>query len=150
MFSHTTEYALRAMVILSSDREKVWTNTELAGLSKVPSDYLAKVLQLLSRSELIHGSRGAKGGYRLVKDPEKITILEVVQAVDPIERIKKCPLGIKSHGTNLCPLHRRLDDAAAAIETEFGKASLMELVEQGMLPGASKPCDFPTPPSSES
>ena len=42
--------------------------------------------------------------------PTEVTILDVVNAVDPIQRIKTCPLGLKTHGVRLCPLHRRMDD----------------------------------------
>ena len=53
----------------------------------------------------------------LAKPPGELTILEVVNAVEPIGRIKTCPLGLSSHGVNLCPLHRRLDAALAASRT---------------------------------
>jgi hypothetical protein len=57
-------------------------------------------------------------------------VLDVVQAVDPIQRIKQCPLGIKSHGVNLCPLHRRLDQAIAMVEDSFARSSIAELVPE--------------------
>jgi Rrf2 family protein len=141
MISQTTEYALRAMVLFHSEREKAWTAAELAAETKVPGDYLAKVLQRLGRAGLIAGSRGAKGGYRLAKKRGKITILEVVQAVDPLPRIHRCPLGLRSHGTKLCPLHRRLDEAAAQVEASFGGTTLDELTKK---PAAGlRPCRFP-------
>jgi Rrf2 family nitric oxide-sensitive transcriptional repressor len=143
MISQTTEYALRAMLILSSDTSVSWKTSDIAKLSKVPPDYLSKVLQELSRAKLVIGSRGAHGGFRLARKPEQLTILEVVNAVDPLPRIHKCPLGLKSHGTNLCPLHKRLDSAAALVEEAFSSSTLAELVSSGTIPSASRPCDFP-------
>ncbi|MEZ4815089.1 MAG: Rrf2 family transcriptional regulator [Bdellovibrionota bacterium] len=143
MISQTTEYALRAMVILCSDIERQWTTAEIAKLSKVPPDYLSKVLQQLTKAKLIMSLRGAKGGFRLFKKPEELTILEVVQAVDPLPRIRKCPLGLRSHGTNLCALHRRLDNAMELVEKAFANSTLSELVPTRSSVKNSTPCEFP-------
>jgi Rrf2 family protein len=143
MFSQTTEYALRAMVILASDPDRSWKTSEIADLSKVPVDYLSKVLQHLGRAKLVLGSRGAKGGFKLGRPPGDLTILEVVQAVDPLPRIRQCPLGLKSHGTNLCPLHRRMDNAMEMVEKAFATSTLQELASPDGGPRASRPCDFP-------
>lgn len=87
------------------------------------------------------------GGFRLAKSPRETSILEVIQAVDPIERIRDCPLGLESHGTNLCPLHKRLDDAMALIENQFHATSIAELLapqaENENLISVEKLCAFP-------
>jgi Rrf2 family nitric oxide-sensitive transcriptional repressor len=50
----------------------------------------------------------------------------VVNAVSPLERIRQCPLGLKSH-TSLCPLHKELDRAYAATEKAFAGVTLEQL-----------------------
>lgn len=143
MISQTTEYALRAMVILSSDEKRLWPTAKIAELTRIPADYLSKVLQQLTRSGLTESIRGARGGFRLLKNPETLTILEVVQAVDPLPRILKCPLGIKSHGVHLCPLHKRLDEAMAMVEKAFSSTTLNELVSNEARSKSIRPCKFP-------
>jgi len=141
MLSQTTEYALRIVVQLASERDRPVTIPELARTTKIPSDYLAKVLRQLSRAGLVHSQRGPNGGSVLVRPPEEITVLDVVQAVDPLKRIEVCPLGLKGHGANLCPLHRRLDQAIATVETAFRNSPLLELVAD---PRGSRPlCEDP-------
>jgi DNA-binding IscR family transcriptional regulator len=66
----------------------------------------------------------------LAREPAELTILDVVNAVEPIERITTCPLGLKTHGARLCPLHRRLDDALAQVEAAFGKTTLAEVLAE--------------------
>ena len=62
-------------------------------------------------------------------------MLEVMQAVAPVGRIEKCPLGIESHHGRLCPLHRRLDDAMESIEKAFAATTIAELLpEQDAYP----------------
>jgi DNA-binding IscR family transcriptional regulator len=57
-----------------------------------------------------------------------ITILDVVNAIAPLERIRRCPLGLRSH-TRLCPLHKELDDAYAAIEKTLACVTIAQLVD---------------------
>ena len=129
MFSTTTEYALRSMVLLAMRRRASLTAQQIATETKVPIDYLFKVLQALGRAGLVQAQRGKNGGFSLVSDPADISIYDVVQAVDPIKRIAKCPLGLKAHGVRLCSLHRKLDDAMGHIEDAFSSASLADLID---------------------
>lgn len=139
MFSQTVEYALRAMVFLAMESPASRTTEEIAEATKVPRAYLAKVLQSLSRGKLIQTQRGIGGGIALSRPPAGLTILEVINAVDPIRRITSCPLGIATHGTNLCPLHSRLDRALGLVESTFGSTTLANLLEEE---SASRPlCD---------
>jgi Rrf2 family protein len=93
----------------------------------VPRRYLHKVLQDLVRAELLRSQSGPKGGYALAKPPGKIAILDVVNAVAPLERIRACPLGLTSH-TRLCPLHKELDSVYAATEKALSRVTLGQLV----------------------
>ncbi len=141
MFSQTVEYALRAVVCLAQHSPKACTTDQISEATKVPKPYLSKVLQNLGRSGIVLSQRGIGGGVTLVKAPEELTILEVVNSVEPIVRIHVCPLGLKSHGQALCPLHRRMDDALAAMEKSFQSTTLAELLAE---PTNSHPlCESP-------
>jgi Rrf2 family protein len=129
MFSTTTEYALRSMVLLAMRRGAAQTAQQIATETKVPIDYLFKVLQSLSRAGLVQAQRGKNGGFSLLSDPADISIYDVVQAVDPIKRIAKCPLGLKAHGVRLCSLHRKLDEALGHVEEAFSSTSLADLID---------------------
>ena len=103
MFTQTVEYALRAIVHLAQQSPAASTTEDVADATHVPRAYLAKILSGLRRSGLVKSQRGLGGGISLSKPPEELTILDVVNAVEPIERIKICPLGLSEHGSNLCP-----------------------------------------------
>ena len=87
-------------------------------------------MQNLTRKGLVRSQRGVRGGFLLAKPPEDITILDVVNAVDPIQRIRSCPLELKSHGVRLCPLHFRMDRALAMVEDAFRKSTLAEILAE--------------------
>src|SRR5438067_1468156 len=111
MFSKKVEYALRAVIHLADKAPASQTTDQIAAVTKVPRAYLSKLLLALCRKGVLQSHRGATGGMTLVKTPEQLTILEVVNAVDPIQRLATCPLGLAAHGIRLCPLHKRLDNA---------------------------------------
>ena len=136
MFSQTVEYSLRAIVWLAAHPDAPQTNQQIAAATLVPSGYLAKVMQSLGRRGLVTAQRGKHGGFLLATVAEEITVLDVIDTVEPIQRIRECPLGIAAHGAKLCPLHKRLDAAMAMIEKAFGETSIAEILAE---PSRSKP-----------
>lgn len=131
LFSQSVEYALRAAVWLAENEGQPQTTQEIADATRVPPAYLSKILQSLGRAGLVHGLRGVGGGFELTRPCAGIPILDIVNAVDPIERIHRCPLDLASHRARLCPLHRKLDDAIAAIESSFGSTALADVLGTG-------------------
>lgn len=129
MFSQTAEYALRAVVYLASQEGAPRTAQQIARATRVPTGYLSKVMQGLGRARLVQSQRGLHGGFTLARPADELTVLDIIQAVDPIRRIHSCPLGIKGH-INLCPLHRRLDHAMKLVEEALRKSSLAELLAE--------------------
>jgi len=126
MLSKTAEYALRAVVWLAREPGRAESADHLAEVTKVPRRYLHKVLQDLVHAGIVRSQSGPGGGYALDKRPEEVSILDIVNAVAPLERIRACPLGLSSH-TSLCPLHKELDKAYAATEQAFARVTLAKL-----------------------
>jgi Rrf2 family protein len=138
MISQTAEYALRAIVYLADQSDAPQTTQQIAEVTRVPAGYLAKVMQGLSRSGLVRAQRGVHGGFTLAVSPKELTVLDVVQAVDPLRRIEHCPLGIVSHQA-LCPLHRGLDNAVAMVEKALGASTIAELLAKPKRGNAPTP-----------
>jgi Rrf2 family nitric oxide-sensitive transcriptional repressor len=129
MFSQTAEYALRAAVYLASQQGAPRTTQQIAKATQVKIAYLSKVMQSLGRQGLVQSQRGLHGGFTLARPADQLTVLDIIMAVDPIPRIKSCPLGIQGH-INLCPLHRRLDEAMKLVEDALSQSTLAELLEE--------------------
>ena len=127
MLPKTAEYALRAVVWLGREPGRAESANHLAEATQVPRRYLHKVLQDLVHQGIIGSQSGPGGGYALTLAPAKITILDVVNAVSPLERIRHCPLGLSSH-TKLCPLHKELDRAYEATERAFASVTIAQLL----------------------
>jgi Rrf2 family nitric oxide-sensitive transcriptional repressor len=97
---------------------------------KVPQSYLSKVLQSLVRGGLVISTRGLNGGFVLSRPPAEISMLDIMNAVNPIQRIESCPLDVEAQSADLCPLHRRLDEAMAHVQEAFAATSLAELLSE--------------------
>lgn len=140
MISQTGEYALRAVVYLAQrPLDQSFSAQQISAGTKVSVGYLQKVLRMLSRAKLLTAQRGTGGGFALTKLPSAITILEVLEAVDSgVERIERCPLGIKGH-TELCALHRMLDEQLANTERVYATTYVSDIV--GTLDPIRPLCD---------
>lgn len=126
LLSQTTEYALRAVVVLAGNGATSRTARELTEETGVPAPYLQKVLRTLVSAGILASRRGPTGGFVLRRPAETLTVLDVVNAVEPLERITVCPLG-RPHHVELCPLHRCLDAATGSLMESLARMTIAEL-----------------------
>lgn len=77
-----SQYGLYAVTLMARDREARVTAAQVARTFHISENHVAKVLQQLARARIVRSTRGAAGGYRLVRDPERLTMLDVVSALE--------------------------------------------------------------------
>ncbi|RCS48276.1 Rrf2 family transcriptional regulator [Bremerella cremea] len=128
MISKTAEYALRAVAAMAARAGAPASADYLAEKTKVPRRYLNRVLQDLAEASLVRSRPGPGGGHELLRTLDEISILDVINAVSPLQRIRECPLGLSTHKA-LCPLHAELDKAYAATEEAFRGVTMQQLLE---------------------
>lgn len=128
MISKTAEYALRAVAAMAAQKGLPASANFLSEKTKVPRRYLNRVLQDLAAASLVRSRPGPGGGYELAGSLDAITILDVINAVSPLQRIRECPLGLLTH-TELCPLHAELDKSYAAAEAAFRGVTMRQLLD---------------------
>lgn len=93
------DYALRAMLYLAQlEPSQRAATSQIAEEQHIPPSFLAKIISQLSIAGLIHTSRGARGGVSLARNPQEISVLEVVEAIDGPIALNEC-----THGTSACP-----------------------------------------------
>jgi FeS assembly SUF system regulator len=80
--SKLADYACLIMGTFAPSSEDPPSATEIAASLKLGLPTVRKILQLLSRAELLHASRGVTGGYQLAGPIEEISLLDIVEAVD--------------------------------------------------------------------
>lgn len=113
MFTQETDYAFRTILYLSQNGQGVRVNAQtISEEVKIPHRFLLKFLQKLKQAGLVESFMGVHGGYALAKDPYKISLLDVVEAVDGPVAINRClinPELCNRKGTSYCPVHSELN-----------------------------------------
>ncbi|MCY2687152.1 RrF2 family transcriptional regulator [Salinimicrobium sp. TH3] len=108
MLSSSSKYAVNAVLYLavhSNDKNKIRAK-EIAEAIKLPSPFLSKLLQSLSRENLISSSKGPTGGFYLTKQALNTPLIEVVNIIDGTSRLEDCVLGLKKCSSEQpCPVH---------------------------------------------
>jgi len=128
MITQTAEYAIRAVVCLAANDGGPMTSADIAGRVDVPSNYMGKVLGMLTKAGITEAQRGVGGGAKLALPLEQITLLDILGAVDARpRRVIECPLKVKCHG-ELCPVHRLIDETAAEVERRLGSRTIADLL----------------------
>jgi Rrf2 family protein len=130
LLSEACDYGLRAVIWMAqrprSEPQKAKDIAE--GIHAAPG-YLIKVLQELTKAGILSARRGSQGGFTLQGDPERLTALDVINAIDPLERIDSCPLRLESHVGGLCPMHRCVDEAMEKIEETFRQTTIADAIQ---------------------
>lgn len=124
-------YALAAMVCLASHDDHP-TAAVLAQRTDAPPAMLAKVLRRLVEAGLLEGERGHHGGYRLARDPHRVSLGEVLAAVhDHPEGATECAMGVRAcNPQKPCALHHRWAAATAPLRELMLGVSVAEVAAE--------------------
>lgn len=111
MLSNSSQYAIRALIFLAIESEKKkWVEIKkIASELQLPMPFLSKLLQQLVKRKLLKSSKGPTGGFAFEKDPNEITLMNIITSIEGDEAMSTCYLGIKycENGETACPFHRR-------------------------------------------
>ena len=109
MLSKSGIHAVRALIVLAELPEGEYRGaSSIASQNNAPANYLGKLLQQLARRGLVRSQKGLGGGFRLARDPGKISLYDIVDAIEDISRWSDCILGRPNcSDTNPCPVHSR-------------------------------------------
>ncbi len=88
--SEAVALALHSATILADSRDKLMSTGELAKMLSASENHLSKVLQRLARADLVKSTRGPGGGFRLTREPDQITLLNVYEAIEGTMDVTGC------------------------------------------------------------
>ena len=132
MLSNTSKYAIRAAIYLAlhgRDGQKIDIKTIAAAL-KIPSPFLAKILQLLAKQKILLSTKGPNGGFSLGRDADEISIYEIITIIDGSDMFEKCLISLRScleEGIP-CPMHEKYDVIRKDLIMMFKEQTLGNLV----------------------
>ncbi len=135
MITKTGLHAVRAMVALARLPQGAYAGaTSIAKEIGAPQNYLGKLLQTLAREGLVHSQKGLGGGFRLARDPQAISLLDVVEPIEQISRWSGCILGHPQCSDEVpCAIHDRWKSVRNAYLRLLTQTTIADLVAKGEL-----------------
>jgi Rrf2 family protein len=128
--SRSTGYALLAVgYIAQNQKQGIILSQSIAKKYNIPLEYLLKILQQLVRANVLRSKRGPRGGFNLAKPPKKITMLQIIEAVEG-PMISQLNLTEQARGERFAArAEKNYEKAIAQAKTVFEKAKLTDLME---------------------
>ncbi|MCL5022365.1 MAG: Rrf2 family transcriptional regulator [Nitrospirae bacterium] len=123
-----TDYAIRCVYYLAGKTGDVTMVEEIARQMHTPRSFLAKILQKLARAKIVKSFRGVKGGFQLSRKPGKISLLDVIEAVQGPVVMNVCALDKKlCRFSNTCTIHPVWVDVRSQVEKILKKRNFAGL-----------------------
>lgn len=137
MLSATCKYGIRAVIFIAS-KPQVKSNTglkEIAEKLAIPQPYLAKILQVLARKKILHSTKGPHGGFYLLIPAEKLTLMDIIDAIDGRNFFDSCYItgercNLDRPDDGRCVLHNDLRAEKIRLENFFSSKTIDQLVNQ--------------------
>ncbi len=135
MLSNSCRYAIRAVIYLTKqpmEHGKIGIKKISSDLD-LPTPFLAKILQQLTKKKILSSSKGPHGGFSLLKDPRSINLLDIVKTIDGDEILTNCVMhnGACKSVTEIkgsCPLHEDYEKVRDNLISLFSEKTVYDLV----------------------
>ena len=131
LITRDSDYAIRALTCIATDKDKIHTVTELTKNLDIPRPFLRKILQTLNHKGTLQSHKGRGGGFVLETAPSKINILDIVETFqgpfhldEHILKKKVCPR------VKTCVLKKKIDKIEKSVAKDLKAITVASLIEK--------------------
>jgi Rrf2 family protein len=129
LITRETDYAVRTVLYLAGERDRIANVTEVAHAMHIPKSFLAKILQRLTKNNILISTRGVKGGFRLAKKPSEISLLDIMMSIQGAATINLCVIESKKcRLSTTCSVHPVWVDIRKEVEKRLQKHTIAALM----------------------
>jgi len=133
LITRDTDYAIRALRYLATNKERIVPVAELVGKLKIPRPFLRKLLQILNREGLLESSKGQGGGFRLACSPGKISLVDLIEIFQGDLTLNECVFKkLLCPNTKKCLLRKKLDKIEQYVIKELRSITLASLIGEAV------------------
>ena len=129
----TTDYAIRIVCYLAAQRQMISTS-ELSQELSVPSSYIPKITKKLKQAGIIKACEGIKGGYQIAKQPENISLRDVISCTESTMAISRClekEGGCSKNYIACCKVHQILLDLQNIYNNRLESVKISDIIRPG-------------------
>ncbi|GER94379.1 Rrf2 family transcriptional regulator [hot springs metagenome] len=124
-----TDYAIRCVLYLSERPDDVVMVEEIAKAKSIPKSFLSKILQKLVKADIVKSYRGVKGGFQIAKDPMKINLLNVIEAIEGSVAMNRCAVNKNKCSLSCkCTVHPIWTNLRKDMERRLKKISFVNFI----------------------
>lgn len=128
LYSKGCEYAIRGLMHLPTDVGSNVGVQEVSDRAQIPEPFTRKMFQALAKKGILTAISGPNGGYRLARDPHRISLLEIIEIIDGAESLNACVLGLPvCEDRNPCALHDAWSHAKRTLLPDLRGTSIADL-----------------------
>ena len=127
--SKKVEYGILALQYLAENKESLTTAKEISEKLKISYEFLAKTLQTLKKNELVSTIQGMKGGYTLNNDPDNISLMEIISALENTPDIVECANSDNCEREEYCSIKSPMHVIQNKINNIFQEMKLSEFLK---------------------
>ena len=131
--TRTTDYAIRIVCYLAAQRQMISTS-ELSQELSVPSSYIPKITKKLKQAGIIKACEGIKGGYQIAKQPENISLMDVISCTESTMAISRCLEKEEDCSRNYiacCKVHQILLDLQNIYNNRLESVKISDIIRPG-------------------
>jgi len=133
MLSHTSKYAIRALIYLElySNSEKKVGIKEISRELDIPSPFLGKILQVLVKQNFLNSTKGPNGGFYMKRPAMDITLMAVIDVIDGLASFETCVIRNSAcDHDNPCSMHHKMAPLWDEMRRVFATESIADLVSE--------------------
>ena len=133
MISHTSKYAIRALIYLElySDPHKKIGIREISKELDIPSPFLGKILQLLVKHHFLHSTKGPHGGFYMKKAAMDIALMDVIEVIDGRDSFEICVIrNSPCDPSNPCSMHDKMAPPWNQMKRVLATETIADLVSE--------------------
>lgn len=128
-FQETTQHTIRFLTYMAKEPHKLYATKQVAEELSIPYKYITKIVTLLSKEGFIQSKKGSNGGISLLKDPQEITVRDILEVLNDLD-LEMCVLGNgKCSHNGVCAMHHSWMPTRNKLEETFNTTTLAILAQ---------------------
>ncbi|HRY14010.1 MAG TPA: Rrf2 family transcriptional regulator [Syntrophomonadaceae bacterium] len=131
--NQATDYGFRAVLYLAHKDSQEWVDAQtISEHEAIPIRFLLKIMPCLTKAGIVKSHRGVRGGYALARQPQDISLLDVIEAIEGPIYLNRC-LEDEAHCSKqsapACPIHRTLSDIQDQLVLELSRRTFAQMMQ---------------------
>ncbi len=125
------DYAIRMVIYLSKYPERIIPRWEISKIMGIPQSFLAKIAKKLEKANIIKIYKGRGGGYKIARNPKKITLLDVIEGIKGEIFLNRCLFNSKlCNRSSYCPVHKVWKEIKESFRSILSQYNFKEFAEK--------------------